>query len=98
MTAASGNTNAQVGLRLRALLTRVLDQPPATTVALPASTPLFGAGLALDSLTGMELLAAIEQEFGVDVAADDLNLDSLETLGTLAAFIAARLMEKRAVV
>jgi acyl carrier protein len=76
-----------VGVRLRELLARVLEQPPAALRALPDDTSLFGAGLALDSLTGMELLAAITQEFGVDVAADDLNLDSLETLGTLAAFI-----------
>lgn len=75
--------------RLRALLARVLEQPPAATQALPDATPLFSTGLALDSLTGMALLAAIEQEFGVDVATEDLNLDSLETLGTLAAFIAA---------
>ena len=76
-----------VDRRLRALLARVLEQPDATIQALPAETPLFGAGLALDSLTGMELLAAIAVEFGVDVAADDLNLDSLETIGTLAAFV-----------
>jgi acyl carrier protein len=73
--------------RLRAVLARVLEQPPATVAALPDTTPLFGAGLALDSLTGMELLAAIQQEFGVDVAAEDLNLDSLETLDTLETFI-----------
>ena len=76
--------------RLRALLARVLEQPPAAMLALPDDTPLFGAGLALDSLTGMELLTAVHEEFGVDVAAEDLNLDSLETLGTLAAFIAGR--------
>ena len=78
-----------IPVRLRALLARVLEQPPAKIQALPDETPLFGAGLALDSLTGMELLTAIDQEFGVDVAAEDLNLDSLETLGTLAAFIDA---------
>ena len=78
-----------VPARLRALLAQVLEQPPAAILALPDETPLFATGLALDSLTGMELLAAIEQEFGVDVAAEDLNLDSLETLGTLTAFIAA---------
>lgn len=77
--------------RLRALLARVLEQSPATVSALPDDTPLFAEGLALDSLTGMEVLAAIQAEFGVDVAADDLNLDSLETLGTLETFIETHL-------
>ena len=85
-----------IGLRLRALLAQVLEQPADHTAALPDSTPLFGDGLGLDSLTGMTLLAAIEGAFGVDVAAEDLNLDSLETVGTLAAFLAAHQAEPEA--
>jgi acyl carrier protein len=52
-------------------------------------TPLFGSSssLSLDSLTGLELLTGIEAEFGVDIAAEDLNLDSLETIGTLVAYL-----------
>ena len=52
--------------------------------------PLFGAGVGLDSLTGVLLLREVHRRFGVDVAAEDLNLDALATLGTLAAFIAER--------
>ena len=59
-------------------------------VDVPAETRLFGAGVGLDSLAGTLLLRQVQRRFGVDVAAEDLNLDSLETLGTLAAFIAAR--------
>jgi acyl carrier protein len=55
--------------------------------ALPDDTPLFGSGLSLDSLTGLELLTAIQVEFGVDIAAEDLNLDSLRTIGTLVAYL-----------
>ena len=54
-------------------------------------TPLFGAGVGLDSLSGVMLLREVYRRFGVDVAAEDLNLDSLESLGTLAEFIAERL-------
>jgi acyl carrier protein len=52
--------------------------------------PLFGEGVGLDSLTGTLLLREVHLRFGVDVAGEDLNLDALETLGTLAAFIAER--------
>ncbi len=55
--------------------------------SLPADIPLFGAGVGLDSLGGTLLLRAVRRRFGVDVAAEDLNLDSLANLAALAAFI-----------
>jgi hypothetical protein len=57
---------------------------------IPAGTPLFGEAVALDSLTGTLLLRHIHRRFGVDVAGEDLNLDALATLDTLAAFVAER--------
>jgi len=57
---------------------------------LPPGTALFGDAVGLDSLTGTLLLREIQRRFGVDVAGEDLNLDSLATLGTLAAFVARR--------
>ena len=57
---------------------------------LPADTPLFGPEVGLDSLTGTLLLVEVQQRFGVDVAAEDLNLDSLASLATLGAFLAER--------
>lgn len=56
---------------------------------MPTDTPLFGSGLSLDSLTGLELLVGVEQEFGVDIAAADLNLESLESIGTLVAYLSS---------
>jgi acyl carrier protein len=73
--------------RVRALLARVLELEPDDVRALPASTPLFGSGLSLDSLTGLELLTGVEAEFGVDIASEDLNLDSLESIGTLVDYL-----------
>ena len=57
---------------------------------IPPGTALFGQAVGLDSLTGTLLLREIQRRFGVDVAGEDLNLDSLATLGTLAAFVARR--------
>ena len=51
---------------------------------------LFGPGVGLDSLAGTLLLRRVRARFGVDVAAEDLNLDALATLGTLTAFIEER--------
>ena len=62
----------------------------AELLSIPAQTPLFGGGVGLDSLAGTLLLRQVQRRYGVDVAAEDLNLDALQTLSTLAAFIAAR--------
>ncbi len=37
------------------------------------------------------LLTEIERRYGVDIAAEDLNLDCLASIGTLADYIASRL-------
>jgi acyl carrier protein len=70
---------------LRQLLAEVTGNE--AVAALPADIPLFGAGVGLDSLGGTLLLRAVNRRYGVDVAAEDLNLDSLASLSTLAAFI-----------
>jgi acyl carrier protein len=76
---------------LRAMLAQVTGRPELLDIQVAADTRLFGAGVGLDSLAGTLLLRQVQRRYGVDVAAEDLNLDSLETLGTLAAFIAARI-------
>jgi acyl carrier protein len=73
---------------LRVTLAELTSRPELAD--LPAQASLFGGEAGLDSLTGTLLLRHVERRYGVDVAADDLNLDALATLGTLAAFIAAR--------
>ena len=58
--------------------------------ALAPQTSLFGPGVGLDSLAGTLLLRRVRARFGVDVAAEDLNLDALATLDTLTEFIEER--------
>jgi acyl carrier protein len=70
---------------LREILARATGREDLASVG--EQTPLFGAGVGLDSLSGTLLLREVHRRFGVDVAGEDLNLDALATLGTLAAFI-----------
>ncbi len=83
------DSDNETGVRVRILLARVLERDPGELAAIPDSTRLFSEGVALDSLTGMELLAAIHQEFEIDIAAEDYNLDSLRTIGTLVEYLNA---------
>ena len=74
---------------LRALLAGLTGRPELR--ALPPGAALLAPPVALGSLTGTLLLREIRARYGVDVADEDINLDALATLGTLAAFVAARL-------
>jgi len=80
---------ATVAAELRVMLAEVTGRDD--LLAIPPDTALFGGGVGLDSLAGTLLLRRIERSYGVDVAAEDLNLDALETLGSLADFIADRI-------
>ena len=61
----------------------------------PADTALLRDGIGLDSLGGTMLLTEIRRRYGIDVADEDLNLDSLASIGTLADYISARLPPER---
>lgn len=78
---------------LRQVLATATGRPE--LAALTLDTPLFGDGVGLDSLTGTLLLRQVRQQFGVDVAAEDLNLDALATLGTLATFVCDRVVSDK---
>jgi acyl carrier protein len=73
---------------IRALLVRLTGREELAGIA--PDTPLFGDVVALDSLTGTLLLREIKARWAVDVADEDINLDALATLGTLAGFVAER--------
>ncbi|MGP8000059.1 MAG: acyl carrier protein [Streptosporangiaceae bacterium] len=80
---------AAIAGELRQLLAAATGRPELARLTL--DTPLFGDGVGLDSLTGTLLLRQVRQRFGVDVAAEDLNLDALATLGSLTAFVDSHL-------
>jgi acyl carrier protein len=84
----SGPPESPITGELRLLLAQVTGRPE--LLDMPPQTPLFGSGVGLDSLAGTLLLRQVQRRYGVDLAAEDLNLDALQTLGTLAAFIADR--------
>ena len=84
----SGATAPEVTGELRDIMVRATGREELRGIG--DQMPLFGDGVGLDSLTGTLLLREVHRRFGVDVAGEDLNLDALSTLATLAAFIAER--------
>jgi S-adenosylmethionine decarboxylase len=73
---------------LRKALAAITGDP--TMLELSGSTRLIGGGVGLDSQAGARLLSVVLDRYQVDVAAEDLNLDALASLDTLARFIEAR--------
>jgi methoxymalonate biosynthesis acyl carrier protein len=52
-------------------------------------TDLVETGL-LDSLTLVELLAQLEETFGVSISTDDLEFENFRSIGSIAVFVAQR--------
>jgi acyl carrier protein len=52
-------------------------------------TDLVGTGL-LDSLALVELLAQLEETFGVSISIDDLELENFRSIANIAGFLAQR--------
>jgi acyl carrier protein len=50
---------------------------------------LVGTGL-LDSLTLVELLAQLEETFGVSISTDDLELETFRSIASIASFVTQR--------
>lgn len=55
------------------------------------STPLLGSLPELDSMAVVNVITALEEHFGIVVDDDEINADTFETLGSLAAFVDRKL-------
>lgn len=58
--------------------------------SLDASTGLLGSLPELDSMAVVELMAALEDRFGITVDDSDITADTFETIGSLAAYVDGR--------
>jgi acyl carrier protein len=52
--------------------------------------PLFGEGLGLDSVDALELVVALEKEFGIKIKSQELGREVFSSVSSLSAFIEAR--------
>jgi acyl carrier protein len=90
MKGSSVEQSTDVTGEVKAVLVETLGvEDRAATI--DASTPLLGSLPELDSMAVLELVAALEQRFGITVDDDDVTAEVFETLGSLTAFVQEKL-------
>lgn len=82
MAAAASETVEHV-IKLVSALLGIEDRAP----TFRASTPLFGSLPELESMAVVELVAALETEFGIEIADDEITGEVFETMGSVADFV-----------
>jgi len=77
---------------VKAVLVDVLNLGHAGA-ALGPDSPLLGALPELDSMAVVSVIAALEERFGIMVDDDDISASTFATLGSLSAFVDAKLAQ-----
>ena len=54
------------------------------------AAPIFVEGLGLDSVDALELVVAVEKEFGIKIKSNEIGRDVFSSVASLARFVAGR--------
>jgi acyl carrier protein len=78
---------ADVKDRIRHLIVETLRLEHVKPEEIGDHTPLFGEGLGLDSIDALELVVALEKEFGIRIEDQDVGIKAFQNLASLSAFV-----------
>ena len=76
--------------KLKQLIVDTLHLEDVAPADIPDDEPLVGGGLSLDSIDALELVLAIEKEFGVKIGSSEESRQALGSVNTLAAYLRAQ--------
>jgi acyl carrier protein len=76
--------------RVKRLIVENLHLDGLTPDMIDENAPLFGEGLGLDSVDALELVVAVEKEFGIKIKTNEIGREVFSSVSTLAQFIASR--------
>jgi len=77
-------------LDLKRMIVRELDLRDRTEADIDDDSPLFGAGLGLDSLDALQLAVAVEERFSVTIPEDERAKSIFASVAALADHILAQ--------
>ena len=77
--------------QLKAMIVQKLNLKAVSAESLGDEDPLFGGGLGLDSVDALELVLAIESEYGIQIQDAEVGKEAFASARVLCEFINARL-------
>jgi acyl carrier protein len=79
---------------LKRLIVESLHLEGLTPDTIADDTPLFGEGLGLDSVDALELVVALEKEFGIQIQIHEMDKSVFASVAHLAEFVARTLAKE----
>jgi acyl carrier protein len=73
--------------RLKSIIIKYLNLEGMTPEMIEDQAPLFGEGLGLDSVDALELVVALEKEYGIRIENPEASREAFTSVATLAAFV-----------
>lgn len=89
-------TQDLIRTNLKKLIVTTLNLDGLSPERIADDEPLFGSGLGLDSVDALELVVALEKEYGISIASHEVDKSVFGSLASLAGFIERRLAETKA--
>jgi acyl carrier protein len=81
--------------RIKDLLVNALHLEGVVPSGIADDAPLFGEGLGLDSVDALELVVALEKEFGIRIQSHEVGREAFASVSALASFVEGRLAAGR---
>jgi acyl carrier protein len=81
---------AAIRHRIKRLIVDNLHLDGIAPESIDEQAPLFGDGLGLDSVDALELVVALEKEFGIKIKSSEMDRQVLASVSTLSRFIEER--------
>jgi acyl carrier protein len=76
--------------RIKRLIVNSLNLDGLKPEGIDDHAPLFGEGLGLDSVDALELVVALEKEFGIKIKSQELGREVFSSVASLSEFIESR--------
>ncbi|HEY2294633.1 MAG TPA: phosphopantetheine-binding protein [Thermoanaerobaculia bacterium] len=76
--------------RIKRLIVESLNLEGMRPEMIEDEAPLFGEGLGLDSVDALELVVALEKEFGIRIKSQEIGREVFSSVSTLSQFIEGR--------
>lgn len=77
--------------RIKRLIVESLNLEGMKPEMIEDGAPLFGEGLGLDSVDALELVVALEKEFGIKIKSQEIGREVFSSVSTLSEFISGRM-------